>query len=218
MNWELVWNSIYEKQGEVQSDILPTVEMIADLFVNEKVKTVLDLGCGMGRHSIYLAKRGFSVTATDISPKGIDVTAKKAQEQGLDIITECHDMRNIPFHDNCFDAVICVWTSGHGNKSDMINHAKEMMRVVKQGGIIFVDYVSKLDINFGRGIEIEKDTFTENMSGEEDIPHHYTDETELSEIYAGHEFNIKPYTYSFSDNENNIHYIEALLVVCMKQQ
>ena len=78
MDWELIWNKIYEKQGEVQRGVLPTVEMIADLFQEENVNSVLDLGCGMGRHSIYLAKRGFAVTATDISSKGTQITAQKA--------------------------------------------------------------------------------------------------------------------------------------------
>jgi 2-polyprenyl-3-methyl-5-hydroxy-6-metoxy-1,4-benzoquinol methylase len=216
VNWELVWNDIYEKQGEVQRDVLPTVEMIADLFQKENVKTVLDLGCGMGRHSIYLAKRGFSVTATDISPKGIEVTTQKAKREGLTIKTVCHDFRNIPFENDSFDAVLCVWTSGHGNKADMIKNANEMIRVVKPSGIVFVDYVSKQDSNYGLGTEIEKDTFINNTPGEEDIPHYYTDAEELSEIYSGHEHSIKPYTYSFHDDQNHTHHIEALLVVCKK--
>lgn len=216
MDWELIWNDIYENQGEVQRDVLPTVEMIADLFQKENVKTVLDLGCGMGRHSIYLSKRGFSVTATDISPKGVEITAQKAQLQGLAITTVCHDFRNIPFENDSFDAVLCVWTSGHGHKTDMIKNANEMLRVVKQGGMIFIDYVSKKDSNYGRGTRIEKDTFINNTPGEEDIPHHYTDAEELSEIYSGYKHSIKPYTYSFCDDQNNTHHIEALLVVCRK--
>lgn len=216
MDWEFVWNDIYENQGEVQRDILPTVEMIADLFQKENVKTVLDLGCGMGRHSVYLAKRGFSVTATDISPKGIEITAQKAQLQGLNIITVCHDFRNIPFKNDSFDAVLCVWTSGHGHKTDMIKSANEMLRVAKQGGIVFIDYVSKKDSNYGRGTEIEKDTFINNTLGEEEIPHHYTDAKELTEIYSEYKHSVKPYTYTFYDDQNNAHHIEALLLVCRK--
>jgi len=216
VDWELIWNDIYLNQGEVQRDVLPTVEMIADLFQEENVETVLDLGCGMGRHSIYLAKRGFTVTATDISPKGIEITAQKAQLEGLAITTVCHDFRDIPFENDSFDAVLSVWTSGHGLKADMIKNANEMLRVTKQGGMIFVDYVSKKDGNYGRGTPIEKDTFINNTPGEEDIPHHYTDAEELSEIYYGHKHSIKPYTYSFCDDQNNTHHIEALLVVCRK--
>jgi len=63
--WELIWDEIYHKQGEVQSEVLKTVTEAAEYFKNRGIKKVLDLGCGMGRHSIYLAKQGFCVTACD---------------------------------------------------------------------------------------------------------------------------------------------------------
>ena len=78
--WELLWNEIYKTQGEVQSDVLPTVLTAIELFHKEHVKKVLDLGCGTGRHSILLAEKGFEVTATDISEKGIEVTMQKANK------------------------------------------------------------------------------------------------------------------------------------------
>ncbi|NLB54127.1 MAG: hypothetical protein GX808_14485, partial [Syntrophomonadaceae bacterium] len=67
MEWEYVWDSIYFKEGEVQKDLLPTVVSAVELFKSSNVKNVLDLGCGTGRHSIFLANSGFAVTATDIS-------------------------------------------------------------------------------------------------------------------------------------------------------
>ena len=42
--WELLWNEIYKAQGEVQSDVLPTVLTAIELFKKEHVKKVLDLG------------------------------------------------------------------------------------------------------------------------------------------------------------------------------
>lgn len=216
LNWELVWNDIYRKQGEVQKDVLPTVVKAADLFGAENAAYVLDLGCGMGRHSIYLAKRGFNVTASDISEKGIEITRIKATEENLEITTVCSDMRDLPFVDNSFDAVLCIWTSGHGNLDDIKKHAEEMLRIVKPNGLIFVDYPSKRDSLYGVGTEIDKDTFINNTPGEEEIPHHYSDEDEILEIYKGHEVIIKPYRYSFKDNEDSIHYIDAHIVVCRK--
>ena len=96
MEWEYVWDSIYSKEGEVQKDALPTVVSAAELFKSASVKNVLDLGCGTGRHSIFLANSGFVVTATDISEHGVTITQKRAQEKGLNIKVLCHDMRKIP--------------------------------------------------------------------------------------------------------------------------
>lgn len=214
--WELMWNEIYKYQGEVQSDVLPTVLTAIELFKRENVKKVLDLGCGKGRHSIFLAQEGFEVTATDISEKGIEVTLHKAKKLGLEIATACHDMRDIPFSNDTFDAVLCTWVTGHGNYDDMKRQAYEMLRVLKMGGILFVDYQSKADQHYGKGIKIEKDTFLNNMEGEEKIPHHYSDLEELQEIYRGQALAIQPYTYTYTDDIGNKENIEALVVICKK--
>lgn len=218
MNWEYVWDSIYSSAGEVQKDVLPTVAGAAELFKSAGVKSILDLGCGTGRHSIFLAESGFDVTATDISECAVSITQERAIGKGLNIKVLCHDMRKIPFDDNTFDAVLCVWTSGHGLLEDMITHKNEMVRVTKPNGFIFVDYVSKQDEYYGKGTEIEKDTFINNYPGEEEIPHHYTDENEITELYSGAgELKISPYRYSYADESGNIHYIHALIAICRKR-
>lgn len=214
--WELIWNEIYNKQGEVQSEVLPTVKDVVEIFKKEKIRKILDLGCGTGRHSIFLAQSGFDVTASDISERGLEVTKLKAKKNGLRIETVCNDMREISFKDQTFDAVVCTWVSGHGTLEDMKRHANEMMRVVRNGGIVFVDYQSKEDEHYGIGIEIEENTFINNMQGEEKIPHHYTDEEEILEIYKGYNIDIQPYKYSFYDKEKNVHYIRAYIVICRK--
>lgn len=214
--WELVWNEIYCKQGEVQKEILPTVYNFVELLKQEKKEKILDLGCGTGRHSLYLAQNGFMVTATDISQKGVDVTEKKVKEYGFPIETACHDIRNIPFKDNTFDAILCSWVSGHGDVDDMKKHAKEMLRVVKTGGLIFVDYPSKEDKQYRVGIEISKDTFLDNMPGEEKIPHHYSDKQEILDLYKEHEISVKPYTYLVGTVDNPQIEIKAFIVICRK--
>ncbi|MDR3595638.1 MerR family transcriptional regulator [Clostridium sp.] len=214
--WELIWEEIYHRQGEVQHEVLKTVEEAVKYFKENRVKRVLDLGCGMGRHSLYLLQQGFDVTACDISRKGLEVTKKKASKAGFKIDITCCDMRELPFKDNMFDAILCVWVSGHGNLQDMKKHASEMLRVVKSNGIIFVDYPSKEDERYGIGIEIEENTFLENMPGEEKIPHYYCDENEIEDTYKEHNTNINPYTYSFYDKQNNEHHIKAY--VCFIQK
>ena len=96
-------------------------------------------------------------------------------------------------------------------------HALEMLRVVKQNGIIFVDYPSTEDNMYGIGREIEANTFLDNMPGEEKIPHHYSDKQEIDKIYEGYRKEIKPYTYSFYDRWNNEHHIKAYVCTIEKR-
>ncbi len=95
--WELVWDDIYSSQGIVQADVLTPVKDFVNVLKEKKAEHILDLGCGTGRNTIYLAQQGFKVTATDISEKGLEITSKKAKKLGFDITTTRHDMRNIPF-------------------------------------------------------------------------------------------------------------------------
>ncbi len=46
---------------------------------------VLDLGCGAGVISVYLAARGFEVTAVDFIPKALEMARKRAEANGVDI-------------------------------------------------------------------------------------------------------------------------------------
>ena len=61
------WDGIYKTRGEVQIQVLPRVRRIVPFLKQNKVRKILDLGCGTGRHTVFLAQHGFNVTAIDIS-------------------------------------------------------------------------------------------------------------------------------------------------------
>lgn len=216
--WEQEWDRIYKDQGEVQFDVLPTVIVAADIFKRNGCKTIMDLGCGTGRHSIYLAQQGFKVYATDISETGLKITKSKAENLNLsNIEVKQHDMRDIPFADNSFDGILCVWTTGHGTLDDSCKNVNEIYRLLKPNGIAVIDYVSIYDENYGKGKEIEKDTFVNNVEGEENIPHHYSTTEELKELYSNFSHTeITPIDYHFFDNYGGKHTIKAFVVISIK--
>ncbi|MBU3186332.1 class I SAM-dependent methyltransferase [Clostridium estertheticum] len=218
IKWEQEWDKIYKTQGEVQIDVLPTVRVATDVFKKYGCKSIMDLGCGTGRHSIYLAQQGFKVYATDVSDTGLEITKLKAEKLNLDNIKfKKHDMRDITFETNSFDGVLCVWTTGHGSLDDSRRNVSEIYRVLKPNGVVVIDYVSKDDGNYGKGKEIEKDTFIDNVEGEENIPHHYTTIDELKELYSNFsEVNIASKDYYFWDVFKRKHTIKAFVVISIK--
>ncbi|WP_265444688.1 class I SAM-dependent methyltransferase [Acetivibrio straminisolvens] len=179
---------------------------------------VMDLGCGTGRHTIYLAQNGFQVLAVDVSETGIEVTRAKAEKLNLTNIEFAQlDMRNLTVGDNLPDAILCVWTTGHGNIEDVRKNVNEMYRILRPGGVLVVDYVSIEDENYGKGIEIEKNTFINNVEGEENIPHHYFSKEEIEELYMGFSnIDIAPVDYYFTDNYGVKHTIKAFVVIAVK--
>lgn len=218
INWEQEWDRIYKDQGEVQFDVLPTVRVATDIFTKNDVKSIMDLGCGTGRHSIYLAQQGFKVYATDISATGLEITKSKAERLNLsNIEVKQHDMRDISFDNNSFDGILCVWATGHGILDDSRKTINEIYRVLKPNGVVVIDYVSTHDENYGKGKEIEKDTFINNVEGEENIPHHYFTIEELKELYSNFSrVEIKPVDYHFLDSYGDKHNIKAFVVISIK--
>jgi SAM-dependent methyltransferase len=126
-------------------------------------------------------------------------------------------MREIEFENEFFDAILCVWTTGHGTLNDARSNVNEMYRVLKPNGIVVIDYISIDDAHYGRGEMIEKDTFLNNMEGEENIPHHYSSREEIEELYEKFShIDIKPIDYYFLDNYGDKHTIKAFAVVAVK--
>lgn len=62
-----------------------------------KLGSALDLACGAGRHALFLAVRGWQVTAVDSSRVGIEITRERARERGLKIDTRVADLERGEF-------------------------------------------------------------------------------------------------------------------------
>ncbi len=78
---------------------------------HDKSLKILDVGCGTGRHSIELTKRGYNVTGIDLSESQLQVAKEKAAAEKLKIKFLKHDARNLPF-DHEFDVAIMLCEGG----------------------------------------------------------------------------------------------------------
>jgi 2-polyprenyl-3-methyl-5-hydroxy-6-metoxy-1,4-benzoquinol methylase len=73
----------------------------------EKQTRILDIGCGTGRHSIELSKRGYKVTGIDLSESLLKRAREKALKSGLEVDFLMHDARELPFYKE-FDLAIMI--------------------------------------------------------------------------------------------------------------
>ncbi len=78
---------------------------------NNKSLKILDVGCGTGRHSVELAKRGYDITGIDLSESQLGLAKEKAAADNLKIRFLQHDARKLPF-DHEFDAAIMLCEGG----------------------------------------------------------------------------------------------------------
>ena len=147
---------------------------------------VYDMGCGLGRHSVYMAKEGLSVVATDISPRAVAATQQALSAGGLEAHVACADMTSIPFPDERFDGVLSIDVLEHGTRSAMEQAAAEVLRVLRPGGLLLASFTPRsrwiAQSECPQGM-LEDNTL--RCYGPEQTVHHLVDEAEIRELLSG---------------------------------
>lgn len=191
------WEPVYKEKGDLYKDVIPKIKKYAILFKKKNVKKILDLGCGTGRNTIYLAQKRFLVYALDASKTGIAITKKKAKKLGLkNIKYKIADMRKTSYPNNYFDAIICIFVLSHGRRKDNQNAVNEIYRILKPKGLLVTEFMSAKDKTCGKGKRIEKNTYLGGMEDDPHMMHHYFTKEEIENILAKFsKCKITPKTY-----------------------
>lgn len=107
-------------------------------------KTFLDVGCGLGRHSLYMAENGFDVYAFDNSKYVVDVVKEKASSKDLKVICNMGDVRELPYENESIDCMAAIGIMANNDKNGIYLILKEMYRVLKDGGETYFNIISKV--------------------------------------------------------------------------
>lgn len=97
---------------------------------------VIELGAGQGRNALELAKKGFQVTAVDISQVGVDSMNKKAQELGFpNFHAKVLDSREALATDEEYDLIVSTFMLHHLSREDAEKLITKIKERTKKGGI-----------------------------------------------------------------------------------
>ncbi len=132
-------------------------------FQEKNIKSILELGAGLGRDSIFFAKNSIKVHALDYSQTSIESIANKSEKLNLNnfIKTQVFDIRKkLPFEDNsvygCFSHMLyCMALSN----SDLKNLNNEICRILKPGGLNIYTVRHTEDGDYRNGIHRGEDLY-----------------------------------------------------------
>ncbi|WCF07925.1 class I SAM-dependent methyltransferase [Paenibacillus thiaminolyticus] len=136
---------------------------------------ILDLGCGTGRHVIFLAQEGYDVTGIDFSRPGLDFTKHALAELGLQANLIEGSITQLPFPDNYFDGIVSFAVIYYFLSEDIDCIIQEIYRTLKPGGKAFIVVRSTADRRYGKGENAGEHTFkmNTNFTNEEGMTIHF---------------------------------------------
>ena len=120
------------------------VDAIVSLLRLQSGATVLDLPCGVGRHSLELARRGYRVTCVDRTSAYLQVARDKAAAEGLDVEWIQADMREF-VRPEAFDVALNLFTS-FGYFQDLEADRRvvaNLFRCLRPGGVLVMEMMGK---------------------------------------------------------------------------
>jgi len=110
-------------------------EVLVSVIDSGKVKPgkALDICCGAGTNTVYMAQKGFDVTGLDISSQAIEYARRKAREAGVKIRFIVGNALDFPFEDEEFDFVFDMGCFHHIMIEDREKFIKGLCRILKRG-------------------------------------------------------------------------------------
>lgn len=116
-------------------------QLIEDVAFPKKGEAAIDLGCGTGIYSIWLAEKGLSVTGVDISKEMLKVAKEKSDDKHLAIDYKQADLYHLPYADETFDLAVCNIVLEFVDSPELV--IAESLRVLKKGGRLVVGMIGK---------------------------------------------------------------------------
>lgn len=184
LHWDRTYESTKDFFGERPSELAISV---LPVLKENGARNVLELGCGQGRDTWYLARNGMNVTALDYSETGICQMKETAKGSGLkDVVTaQVHDAREpLPFPDESFDAIYShMFFTMELSEEEVGRILGECRRVLRMGGINIYSVRNDHDPHYGK-FEKRGEDMWKNPAG---FVVHFFDEDKIRRLSTGYD-------------------------------
>jgi ubiquinone/menaquinone biosynthesis C-methylase UbiE len=144
---------------------------------------LLDVACGPGVFTIFIAKRISETRGVDISDREIELANELIKEFGLSNVSfDCSDVERLPYNDNTYSIVVCKSAFHHFVNPESV--FKEMIRCCEKGGKISIQDIVAYEDDY-------VNDFFETFDKLIDISHNRTlSELEFNKLHSDHKINM----------------------------
>lgn len=180
MDTKTYWDKRFRDEGYVWGDSpSQTAGYALEIFRQNKVKRILVPGSGYGRNTKLFSASGFDVTGIEIS----EVACALAREYDPQTKHYSSSVLDMSFDKNKYDAIYGYNVLHLFREKERKLCLRECAAKVRDNGLMFFTVFSDRDPSFGKGEEVEKNTFESRP----DRPVHYFTEDSLRDLFKDFE-------------------------------
>jgi len=120
-------------------EVVAFIEKTSEVLQTSEVsRRALDLGCGTGTNSIYLAQHGFAVVGVDFSAKAIAMAREKARRANVAIDFHVADVTRLDFLRESFDFVLDIGCLHAVDAAGRARYAEHLARLTRPGSVLML--------------------------------------------------------------------------------
>ncbi len=188
-SFDNVWEQIHQEQEWGKYPGEEAIRFIARNFYKKnrgKIK-LLDIGCGAGAMTWFMAREGFAVYAFDGSATAVYKATRRIRDEGLHANISIGDAASMNYPDEFFDGVVDSAMLCANTVDNIRIILTECYRALKKGGRFFSTGLFKIGMTgYGTGEKLEENTYREITVGS--LAHrgtvHFFTEQEIMQLWS----------------------------------
>ena len=114
------------------------LDELIELCPPSENKKVLDIGCGEGKDAVYMAEKGYKVTAFDLTDNGIRKTIDLAKQRGVEINAYVDDINTFEINEQ-FDIIYSTGTVQYLFDENIKKFFEKLEKITNKNGIVYIN-------------------------------------------------------------------------------